>query len=202
MPTDRPNALKGNVYYTKPWKGGTSTIGLFQVAYQGSPVSSWADIGYGAAGGPIEGTYIWGRGNFVNATVDPTTGITTLGNVYAKRTPWYTQTDMNLAHSFKVNKNNEAQRLTFSATLLNLLNQRAVVSYWEGLNSDYVSSSFFQYQIFTGAAFYHQVETGYVPQTVINSQATTFPIPLHSAYGLPNQWQFSRNMRVAVKYTW
>ena len=39
LPTDRPNAFKGFAYYTLPWKGktNTTTLGLFQVAYQGSP---------------------------------------------------------------------------------------------------------------------------------------------------------------------
>jgi hypothetical protein len=197
LPTDRPNAIKGNVYYTRPWKGMTTTIGLLQVAYQGSPVSSWADIGLGV-GGAIEGTYIWGRGNWVNASVDPNTGNTVLGNVYAKRTPWYTQTNMNLAHSFKVNKNNEAQQLTFSATALNLLNQHSVVAYWQGLNSDYVSSALYQFGIFGGAPFYQQVETGYDPQAAITGSA----VPLHSQYGTPNQWQISRNLRLAAKFTW
>jgi hypothetical protein len=197
LPTDRPNAIKGNVYYTKPWKGMTTTIGLLQVAYQGSPVSSWADIGLGV-GGAIEGTYIWGRGNWVNATVDPNTGNTVLGNVYAKRTPWYTQTNMNLAHSFKVNKNNEAQQLTFSATALNLLNQHSVVAYWQGLNSDYVPSALLQFGIFGGAPFYQQVETGYDPQAAITASV----VPLHSQYGTPNQWQISRNLRLAAKFTW
>jgi hypothetical protein len=207
LPTDRPNALKGNIYYAKPWKAGTTTFGLFQVAYQGSPVSSWADIGLGLAGGPIEGTYIWGRGNWVNATVDPASGITTLGNVYARRTPWYTQTNANFVHSFKVNKNNEAQQLSFQATAINLLNQHSVVSYWQGLNSDYNSSGLFEFQPFigapfAGAAFYQTVETGYNPQTVITTgQPLGIPVPLHSAYGTPNQWQLSRNLRFAVRFT-
>jgi hypothetical protein len=206
LPTDRPNALKGNVYYTKPWKGGTTTIGLFQVAYQGSPVSAWADVGYGN-GSPVEGTYIWGRGNWVNATVDPGTGVTTLGNVYAKRTPWYTQTNMTLSHTFKINKNNEAQQLTFSGTAINLLNQHAVVAYWQGLNSDFNPSALFDFQPFFptgtgGAAFYQAVETGYNPQAVITSgQPTGNPIPLNSQYGQPNQWQLSRNMRFSLKFT-
>jgi hypothetical protein len=211
LPTDRPNALKGNVYYQLPFwsRSEITTLGLFQVAYQGSPVSSFADIGYGAPSTPIEATYAWGRGNWVNATADPTTGLITLGNTYARRTPWYTQTDLNLSHSIKVNKNNEAQVLTFNATVTNLLNQRAVVSYWQGLNSDFYGSALFQYGLFApgGAAYYKQVETGYSPQAVLNSQQTscalgsTCPVTLNSQYGQPNQWQFSRNMRLGVMFT-
>jgi carboxypeptidase family protein len=199
LPTDRPNALKGNIYYAKPWKGMNTTIGLFQVAYQGSPVSAWSDIGYGNGGGlpgAVEGTYIWGRGNWVNASVDGS-GNTVLGNVYAKRTPWYTQTDLQLTHAFKVNKNNEAQQLSFSATALNLLNQHAVIADWQGLNSQYVPSSLNQFGIFGGAAFYQQMETGYNPAALI-----TGSVPLNAAYGQPNQWQISRSFRIAAKFTW
>ncbi|MGA8870783.1 MAG: TonB-dependent receptor, partial [Candidatus Acidiferrales bacterium] len=167
LPTDRPNTLKGDVYYNLHWMGMTSTIGLFQTAYEGSPVSSWADVGLGV-GSPIEGTNIWGRGNFVNATID-SNGNVTLGNVYAKRTPWYTQTDLTLQHAIKVNKNNESQVLTLSATFTNLLNQHAVTAYWAGLNSDRSPSALFQYGIFGGAAFYQQVETGYNPQAAITA---------------------------------
>jgi hypothetical protein len=208
LPTDRPNALKGNVYYSLPWKGMTTTIGLFQVAYQGSPVSSWTDVGYGN-GGVIEGTYIWGRGNWANASTDGAGNIT-LGNVYARRTPWYTQTDLNVSHSFKVNKNNEHQLLTFQATLTNLLNQHAVVAYWAGLNSDWIPSALLQYQLFNGASFYQTAETGYDPQAQINQQATdclgggsgfSCPIVQNAQYGLPNVWQSSRTIRVAAKFT-
>jgi hypothetical protein len=201
LPTDRPNAIKGNVYYAKPWKGMNTTIGLFQVAYQGSPVSAWSDVGYGY--GPqtipaaIEGTYIWGRGNFVNSSVDSTNN-TVLGNVYSRRTPWYTQTDLQLTHSFKVNKNNEAQQLSFSATALNLLNQHAVIADWAGLNSQFVPNSFGQFSIFTGAPFYQQFETGYDPQAV----ATSSGVVQNSAYTQPNQWQISRSFRLAAKFTW
>ena len=54
-----------------------------------------------------------------------------------------------------------------------------------------------------GAAFYQQVETGYNPQTVISTgQPLGIPIPLNAQYGQPNQWQFTRNLRLAVKFTW
>ena len=201
LPTDRPNAIKGNIYYSKPWKSMDTTIGLFQVAYQGSPISAWSDIGYGYGPGSIpaaiEGTYIWGRGNFVNATVD-SAGNTVLGNVYGRRTPWYTQTDLQLTHAFKVNKNNEAQQLSFSATAINVLNQHAVIADWAGLNSQYVPNSLGQFEIFTGAPFYQKFETGYDPQAQIGGGQ----VVLNSAYGHPNQWQLSRSFRISARFTW
>ena len=210
LPTDRPNTFKGDAYYTLPWKGMKSTIGLFQVAYQGSPVSSFTDLGLLCCGfTALESTYIWGRGNWVNASVNPATGITTLGNVFARRTPWYTQTDLNVAHSFKVNKNKEGQELTFNATFINLLNQHAVVAYWGNLSSSFSPSAVFQDQIFNGASFYKTVESAYNPQAQITSQATAcftgapFACPLiqNSHYGSPNLWQLARSIRLGVRFT-
>jgi hypothetical protein len=200
LPTDRPNTFKGNIYYTVPWGGSlrnnTTTIGVFQVAYQGSPMSSFTDIGTGG-GSPIEATYIYGRGNWVNATADPTTGALTLGSPFARRTPWYTQTDFNFGHSIKVNKNNEAQVLSFQATITNLLNQHAAVSYWEGFNSNNFDTAIFPggQTIANGAPFYQAAEGGYDPNSLTSS------LLLHSQYGQPNVWQLSRNMRFGVKFS-
>jgi hypothetical protein len=197
LPTDRPNTFKGNLYYNLPWRGGThtTTFGLFQVAYQGSPMSSYSDIGLGIPPSPIESTYLYGRGQWVNVTADPTTGAVTLGSPYTRRTPWFTQTDFNLAHSIKVNKNNEHQVLGFQATLTNLLNQHNVVSSFMGFNSNYFANAIDQYGIFGGAAFYQQVETGYNPQTLSSG------VILNSNYNHPNLWQLSRNIRLGAKFT-
>jgi hypothetical protein len=197
LPTDRPNTFKGNIYYNLPWKGMTTTFGLFQAAYQGSPLSSYTDVGLGCCGQPIEGTYIYGRGKFVNVSADPTTGAVTLGNPYTRRTPWYTQSDFNLAHSIKVNKNNEHQVLAFQATVTNLFNQHSPVSYYEGMNSTNFSNGLFEFQIFGGAPFYKQVETGYNPQ----AQATTDGLIKSGQYGQPNIWQLSRKIRLGVSFT-
>src|SRR5712692_707838 len=62
LPTDRPNAFKGNVYYELPWKAGTTTFGLFQSAYQGTPLSSFSDLGLACCNEPIEATDVFGRG--------------------------------------------------------------------------------------------------------------------------------------------
>jgi hypothetical protein len=48
---------------------------------------------------PYETTYICGRGQWVNPTTDPTTGAITPGDPYARRKPWFTQTDFNISHS-------------------------------------------------------------------------------------------------------
>jgi hypothetical protein len=206
LPTDRPSTFKGYAYYTLPWKGAlrnnTTTFGLFQVAYEGSPMSSYADLGAAnpnpGSPYPYEAAYLFGRGNWVNASTDPTTGAVTIGNPYPRRTSWYTQTDFNLQHGIKVNKNNEHQMLSFNATLTNLLNQRAVVSYWGSLNTDFTSTPLFPSQIFDGAKFYQTVEEGYNPQ----QQITGANMILNSLYGRPNLWQLSRNIRLGATFTW
>ena len=211
LPTDRPNTFKGNVYYQLPWKGNTNTttFGLFQVAYQGSPMSSFTDLGLASGETPIEGTYIFGRGQWVNATTDPTTGTIDFGTPYSRRTPWFTQTDFNLQHAVKVNKNNEHQVLSFTATLTNLLNQRNITSYWGGFNSN-SNASFLQIPgscgpggtaglcfAFNGAAFYQAAEGGYNAQAA----ATASGLTLNSHYGSPNLFQISRNIRLGATFT-
>jgi hypothetical protein len=181
-----------------------TTLGLFQVAYEGSAMSAANEIGIGYTS-PIEDTYLYGSGNWVNVSQDPTAGAVSIGNPYARRTPWYTQTDANLMHTFKVNKNNEAQTLSFSATVTNLLNQRAPVSYWETFASYWnPSGSFPNNQImFGGAAYYQAAETGYnVPQSIASQPGFLGSNYIgNSEYGKPNIWQRSRSLRLGVKFT-
>ena len=203
LPTDRPNALKGYAYYTLPWVGkfnaNATTFGLFQVAYQGSPVSSFSDVGLANSITPFESVYLFGRGKWANVTSDPVTGAIDIGSVYSRRTPWYTQTDFNLQHAIKVNKNNEHQVLAFSANFTNLLNQRAVTAYWGGFNSNNFQSFLTPggLNLFNGAAFYEAAETGYDPQAA----ATANNVVLNSHYGWPNLWQASRNIRLGAQFT-
>lgn len=211
LPTDRPNALKGNVYYQLPWKHMTTTFGLFQFAYQGSPVSSYIDMTAATIGIPYEATYIYGRGKWVNTSIDPSTGAITLGNPYDRRTPWFTQTDFNIAHSVKVNKNNEAQVLRFEANFTNLFNQHSVVAYYQGLNSQNFSSALVPgidpstgagISLASGAFLYQTLMGGYNPQQWINGNGGLVqPVTQSSWYGQPQQYQLLRNVRMAVSFT-
>ena len=52
LPTDRPNAFKGYVYYDLPWLRKFATdFGIFQSAYSGTPLTSYLDVGYAFPGG-------------------------------------------------------------------------------------------------------------------------------------------------------
>jgi hypothetical protein len=201
LPTDRPNTFKGYAYYEAPWGHGhgmTTTFGLFQVAYQGSPVSSYADLGTMFGQQVSEATYLYGRGKWVNATADPTTGLITLGNAYDRRTPWFTQSDFNFIQAVKVNKNHENQVVAFELNILNLLNQHTVTAYYGGLNSTYQPSPLLPggLSLYQGAATYQQYETGYNIANAISSGGTKF----NSQYGQPFSYQLARNMRFTVRF--
>ena len=199
LPTDRPNTFKGYVYYSQPWnKTQTTTIGLLQVAYQGSPVSTYADLGYANGVDPVEATYIYGHGKWANVSTDPSGNITVNG-VTERRTPWYTQSDLNLKHEMKINKNKEQQMVAVEATISNLFDQRAVTSYNESLNGIASGTPLLPHGVgvFQGAATYQAYETGYNAQQAITNSG----VILGSQYGKPNIWQLPRTIRFTVRYT-
>lgn len=222
LPTDRPNTFKGYVYYQLAWgKGQTTTFGLFQSAYQGSPVSSYIDLASMPFGSFVaEATYIYGFGKWVNLSTDPATGAITLGTPFARRTPWFTQSDFNIGHRIKVG---EHQSITFEASAFNVLNQRAVTAYYGGINSVNFATPLVPgpgVSIFNGAATYQALESGYNPQTWINGVpgipagctptgtpppiCTTPPVPTvikSSWYGQPFRYQNARSIRFNLRYT-
>jgi hypothetical protein len=197
LPTDRPNVFKGQVYYSIPWwKHQTTTVGLFQQFYQGSPVSSWIDLLHGESnGGPYEATYIYGRGNWVDVTTDAAGNIT-LGTPRARRTPWFTQTDFNVGHLVKIG---DHQSVKFAASAINVLNQRAVTAYWAAIDSMNFSAALQPggNNLYTGAGLYQATETGYDPQALINVDG----VVKHSQYGQPYLYQLARNVRFEVHYS-
>jgi hypothetical protein len=209
LPTDRPNTFKGDAYYRLPWKGGTNatTFGIFSYAYQGTPVSSYMDLGLASYGAPLESTYLFGRGQWANLT--GTSGNLTFGNPYNRRTPWFYQSDFNLSHEIKVNKNNENQRLGFSVNVINLLNQRAVTAFYGGMNSIYYDNTPLQPNFINfgaGANLYNVLEGGYNPQQWINgatgpNNATAAANITSSWYGKPFLYQFGRSLRFGARFT-
>jgi len=215
LPTDRPNAFKGYAYYELPWaklsSKSTTDFGIFQYAYSGTPQTSYEDVGFAFPG--AFPTDIVDRGKWVNISQNPTTGVLTFGNPETLRTPWYTQTDFNILQSYKIS---EQKVLSFSATFTNLLNQRAVVS-----TNQQVDSNYFQNFIgpngvgcaapgvsgpctlFNGPQFYAAAESPYNYAALSNAAVSQGggPITLNSAYGKPYLFQTSRNIRLGVKFT-
>ena len=198
LATDRPHTFKGYVYYQLPWKKGTTTVGLFQTAYQGSPQSSFIDLGTMFGNEVSEAVDVFGRGKWANLTQDPTTGAITVGTPYAKRAPWFIQSDFNLAQSFKTG---EHQSLGFSVNVFNLLGQRAITSYYGGMNSTFFPSPLLPGgQTLANAASYQAFEGGYNVQSLINDTTAGPAVTMSSQYGQPYTYQIGRSMRFGVTY--
>jgi hypothetical protein len=207
LATDRPSTLKGYVYYDLTWlKRFTTDFGVFQTAYEGTPLTSELDVGYSYAGQPAFPTLIVNRGKWIDVNQDPTTGIITASAPYVKRTPWFTQSDFNLKQSYKVG---ESKTLSFDATFTNVLNQHTVVSYWENIDSDYSGNNYISpggNAIFNGLNFYSAALSKYDYVAAMNTgsqNGTVYggPIVIDSMYGKPYGYQQPRNIRLALHFT-
>ena len=198
--TDRPNALKGYAYYSYDEGHKTNTtIGIFQDAYSGTPLSSFVDVGYSVAGGSNFGefpVYPEGRGKWVDVSENPTTGVDTVGNAYTRRTAWFTQTDLNIKQTFKVK---EGQEVSFDATITNALNQHEVVAYYESIDSAYTPSFIAPGNVafYYGGVAYSDYEHPYNWKSLMNTDGVT----VDSQYGKPYEFQVARNIRLQLHYT-
>jgi len=194
LPTDRPNVVKGYMYYTLPWFHQSTNLGIFQNFLQGSPLASYIDVGGATTGQPYDAVYPWGRDKWVNATTDALGNIT-LGAPYTKRTPWYVQTDLNAAHEIKIN---ERKSFSFEVTALNAFNQRSEAAFTGSLDSWQFPVSIRPggKRISDGAAAYLAYESGYNTQALANARG----VVLNSQYGQPFLFQNGRVLRLGVHY--
>jgi hypothetical protein len=209
--TDRPHALKGYAYYRIPWKSTrmTSNIGWFQTLYSGTPLSTYTDVGFSFAQPPFSGgfpVYPEDRGKFARVSIAPNADgvlVPTVTSICDCRTPWYVQSDASFKQEFKVNKNNEAQVLTFEANVLNLFNRQSATGIYSQLDSAYFQSFLNPGGQFSYAAFEHPYDwKGLLSNTtgLSGSQAGPPLIP-NSQYGKPFIFQTPRSMRLAVRFT-
>ena len=219
LPTDRPNALKGYVYYDIPWMHKMTTdLGIFQVVYQGAPETSVMDVGLGALPFLLSGggwsTNIVDRGKFVDVSQDPTTGAITFGPPHLQRTPWYTQTDFNVQQTYKIA---ESKTISFSATFTNLLNQKSMTAVVQTIDSGFAGGNFiapsglplaagtpfydatfhpYNYAALANAAFSNTTGGGGCP-----AKNSCGPLTVSSGYGQPDRYQVGRAIRLQVKFT-
>jgi hypothetical protein len=200
LPTDRPNAAKGYVYYDLPWLRKFATdFGVFQSAYSGSPLTSYLDAGFAFPSGfPTD---IVDRGKWIDVTQDPDTGVITASAPYVKRTPAFLDTDFNLKQSMHVG---ESKTLSFDATFTNILNQHSVTSYGQQIDSGYATNYIAPngQTLFNGPAYYAAAMTPYNYLADMNSSNNlTGPITINSQYKQPYLYQVSRNIRLALHFT-
>ncbi len=201
LPTDRPNALKGYVYYDLPWlRKFTTDFGIFQSAYSGTPLTSYLDVGYAFPG--AFPTDIVDRGKWIDVNQNAATGQITTSAPYVKRTPWYMDTDFNLKQTFKVS---DSKQLSFDATFANVLNQHSVVSYGQQIDSGYATNFIAPngQWIIDGASFYAAAMHPYDYVTAMNQAFSNggSPLTVNSQYGKPYLYQVSRNIRLALHFT-
>jgi len=219
LATDRPNTFKGYAYYQlNEGKRATTTLGIFQTMYQGSPLSSFIDVGGCDAGCDYDPVYVEGRGKFAEITQAPD-GTLTVGAVHVRRTPWYLQSDFNFGQEFKVNKDNERHVVGFDATISNLFNQHSALSYGTEINSinnsTYLAPNGIGQDWEGSATAYSTYEHPYNWKNTLNSNYTInlspttglptgtspLPITLNSMYGKAIAFQAARTIRLSVHYT-
>jgi len=201
LPTDRPNTFKGYVYYELGWLHKfTTDFGIFQVLNQGSPETSYVDVGFGFPGGFP--TYVFGSDKWVDFHQDPTTGLITASNPRTQRTPWFNQTDFSVTQSFKLT---ERTALSFSGTLNNLLNQRSVTAVGEQVDSN-TAQNFIGpggFSIGAGTPFYAASFHKYDAVALMNSAISNGggPLTVNSQYAQPNRYQPGRTIRIGLRLT-
>jgi hypothetical protein len=207
LPTDRPNTLKGNAYYQLKWlKNFTTNFGIFQYFYQGSPNTSYTDVGLSYNAFPVK-PFDWGK--WANITQDPTSGAVTVGNIYTYRNPWYIQSDIQIDQEYRIN---ESMSVKFAATATNLLNEHAVTAVYSQIDSSYDGNQYITpggQNLAGGLDFYGAATQPYNIQaslngTPINGQPSNNlggPETINSQYGKPLYYQHPRGIRLQASFT-
>jgi Carboxypeptidase regulatory-like domain len=199
LPTDRPNVFKADGYYQFAYlKKFSTNLGLFQTWYQGSPNTSYMDIGLGGSGWPVD---LVNRGKWVDVQQDPTTGAITLGNARTYRNSQYIQSDFNFEQVYKVT---ESKTLSFTSTFTNLFNQHAVTAINEQIDTGYA----YQFgtpqgqDVLGGVAFYAAAMQPYNLKDILTSNNSQGgPITVNSQYGKPLYYQLARQIRLGFKFS-
>jgi hypothetical protein len=202
LPTDRPNKFKGYAYYRLNYLKKLATdFGIFQTIYQGSPNTSYTDVGDGP-GFPVD---VVNRGKWVNVTQNASTGAVSVSNAFTYRNPWYKQSDLNVTESYKVT---ESKTVSFVATFTNVLNEHAVTAVNSQINSGVTGSWLNPQGLFLadGLAFYGAATQPYNLQTQLNSStisdfADTYTTTINSQYGKPLYYQLPRTLRLQATFT-
>jgi len=202
LPTDRPNKFKGYAYYRLDYlKKFETDFGLFQTIYQGSPNTSYTDVGDGP-GFPVD---VVNRGKWVNVTQNESTGAVTVSNPLTYRNPWYKQSDFNITETYKVT---DSKTVSFVANFTNILNEHAVTAVNSQINSG-VTGTWLNpqgYFLGDGVAFYGAATQPYNLQAQLNSSTITdfgetYTTTINSQYGKPLFYQLPRTLRLRVSFT-
>jgi hypothetical protein len=209
LATSRPHTAKIWGYYRIPWRGHETSFGVSQAIYQGTPISSCLPV----VGSSSACQWAEGRGNFAQLSRDASGNIVKNGVINDYRSPAYLQTDLSLRQEFRINNNNENQKVVIEGNAYNLFNQHAPTSYYQfviptNLINPARASRFpgdpqtDWGKIMNGYDYIAALNgtgefAGNVPGTATRVQA---PLTLASRYGLPQTFQISRQFRFAVRF--
>jgi len=192
LPTDRPNTagLYGSIH--QKWFAGVSSLGFGQTIYQGTPVSTcWSTISTTSSCQFVED-----QGNWVKLSRDATGNFVSGGIQNGRRTEPYLQTDLNLSHAVLVSKDHENRKIIADINVGNAFNQHAVTSYFEtpvGNGNSALAIAGNNATTFD----YNQLMTGFDYIGLSNNAKLWYS----NRYGLPNQFQIARQVRLKVAYT-
>ena len=201
LATDRPHTAKLYGYYRLPWFGQETLIGFTQFMYQGTPISACL---------PVVGTssacqWAEGRGNMPRLHREADGTIVKDGVVHDARTEPLFQTDLNVRHEFKLNKQRENLRLAFEGTASNLFNQHAAVGYYQFIvPANLVSPT--RASRFAGdpGVDWAMVMNGYNYVDALNATGAFAgkqqALTLASRFGKPQIFQTARQFRFAVRF--
>lgn len=190
LPTDRPNTFGAFGSYRLKWFGGESQLGFGQSIYQGSPVSTcWSTVATTSSCQFVED-----QGNWVNLSRDAAGNFISNGITHGRRTPAYLQTDLNATHYFHISKEHENRKVGAEINVYNAFNQHAVTAYFETPVGNSAAVSPPANNPTTVDFFTLMTNFDYIGET--NKEK----IWLSNRYGLPQQFQLARQMRIKIAY--
>ncbi len=115
--------------------------------------------------------------------------------------PMFTQTDVNLGHSFHVSKTNEAMMLGFEVNAGNIFNQHAILAY----NPNPLAQGTEFISLASADPLGYDVKkflTGYDPIAAANTEAAAGSARVFSnMYGKPMLFQSARTLRLSMKFS-
>ena len=192
LPTDRPNTLGMFGSFHQKWMLGTSSLGFGQTIYQGTPVSTcWSTIASTSSCQFVED-----QGNWVKLSRDAAGNFISGGIQNNRRTEPYLQTDLNLSHGVPVSRDHENRKIVGDINVSNAFNQHAVTSYFETPVGNGNSALAIAGNNAT-TYDYNALMTGFDYIGLSNTAKLWYS----ARYGLPNQFQLARQVRIKVAYT-
>jgi len=200
LPTDRPHAINFFGSYLLKTFVGETRFGLSQILTSGSPVSTCLPLG-GSSTSACQ--FVEDQGNWVNVSRDATGNLVNNGVTKGRRTPFLTETGLNLTHYVHVSKDHENRRIGAEFNATNVLNQHTV----EGYNDLPITTAVSiaqaatpanptgtNYAALLGGFDYVGVSNG------VSSTGSTGAKIVSNQYGLPNLFQTARQLRFKVAY--